>query len=79
MGRCSSWFQRPQSVSHGWHHALDVGSAANQERFGAQSYASGKVACYPQVCTVTLTSIQTPCMANIAFGCYDTNQCDWAG
>ncbi len=34
-------------------------SPANREHFGAQGYASGKVASYPQVRAVTLTSIPT--------------------
>lgn len=49
-------------------------SPANREHFGAQGYASGKVASYPQVRAVTLTSIPTHLVANIAFGRYDTNK-----
>ena len=49
-------------------------SPANREHFGAQGYASGKVASYPQVRAVTLTSIPTHLVANIAFGRYDTNE-----
>ncbi|HGL4521336.1 TPA: IS4 family transposase, partial [Enterobacter roggenkampii] len=53
-------------------------SAANREHFGAQSYASGKVASYPQVRAVTLTSVPTHLVANIAFGRYDTNEMIYA-
>ncbi|WP_246794420.1 IS4 family transposase [Burkholderia perseverans] len=53
-------------------------STANREHFGAQSYASGKVASYPQVRAVTLSSIPTHLVANIAFGRYDTNEMIYA-
>lgn len=53
-------------------------SPANREHFGAQSYASGKVASYPQVRAVTLTSIPTHLVANIAFGRYDKNEMIYA-
>ncbi|MBY4722407.1 IS4 family transposase, partial [Burkholderia contaminans] len=49
-------------------------SPANREHFGAQGYASGKVASYPQVRAVTLSSLPTHLVANIAFGRYDTNE-----
>jgi hypothetical protein len=40
-------------------------SPANREHFGAQGYASGKVASYPQVRAVTLTAIPTHLVADI--------------
>jgi hypothetical protein len=49
-------------------------SPANREHFGAQAYASGKVASYPQVPAVTLTAIPTHLVADIDFGRYDTNE-----
>ena len=53
-------------------------SAANREHFGAQGYASGKVASYPQVRAVTLTAIPTHLVADINFGRYDTNEMMYA-
>ncbi|WP_125483334.1 IS4 family transposase, partial [Caballeronia choica] len=53
-------------------------SAANREHFGAQGYASGKVASYPQVRAVTLTAIPTHLVADINFGRYDTNEMVYA-
>ena len=50
------------------------GSPANREHFGAQGYASGKVASYPQVRAVTLTAIPTHLVSAIGFGHYDTNE-----
>lgn len=49
-------------------------SPANREHFGAQSYASGKIASYPQVRAVSLTAIPTHLVGDIAFGCYDNNE-----
>lgn len=49
-------------------------SPANRAHFGAQSYASGKVASYPQVRAVSLTAIPTHLVGDIAFGCYDSNE-----
>ena len=49
-------------------------SADNRAYFGAQSYASGKVASYPQVRAVSLTAIRTHLVADIAFGHYDQNE-----
>ena len=49
-------------------------SPANREHFGAQSYASGAVASYPQVRGVTLTAIPTHLVVDAAFGRYDTNE-----
>ncbi|MBB3260878.1 hypothetical protein F4827_005653 [Paraburkholderia bannensis] len=49
-------------------------SPANREHFGAQGYASGKVASYPQVRAVTLTAIPTHLVSAIGFGRYDTNE-----
>lgn len=53
-------------------------SPANRENFGAQGYASGKVASYPQVRAVTLTAIPTHPVADINFGRYDTNEMVYA-
>lgn len=49
-------------------------SPANREHFGAQVYLSGKLASYPQVRAVTLTSIPTHLIRDIEFGRYDTNE-----
>jgi hypothetical protein len=49
-------------------------SPANREHFGAQSYASGAVASYPQVRAVTLTAVPTHLVVDVAFGRYDTNE-----
>ncbi|KAE8753340.1 IS4 family transposase [Paraburkholderia madseniana] len=53
-------------------------SPANREHFGAQGYASGRVASYPQVRAVTLTAIPTHLVADINFGRYDTNEMVYA-
>ncbi|CAN7783310.1 IS4 family transposase [Cupriavidus necator] len=49
-------------------------SPENRLHFGAQSYAGGKVASYPQVRGVSLTAIPTHLVADIAFGCYGQNE-----
>ena len=49
-------------------------SAENRAHFGAQSYASGKVASYPQVRAVSVTAIPTHLVADIAFGQYGQNE-----
>ena len=49
-------------------------SPANRAHFGAQNYASGKVASYPQVRAVSLTAIPTHLVGDIAFGCYGSNE-----
>jgi len=49
-------------------------SAVNREHFGAQGYASGKVASYPQVRAVTLSAIPTHLVCDIEFGRYDTSE-----
>lgn len=49
-------------------------SADNRARFGAQSYASGRVAGYPQVRAVSVTAIPTHLVADMAFGQYGQNE-----
>jgi hypothetical protein len=49
-------------------------SADNRTHFGAQAYASGKVASYPQVRAVSVTAIPTHLVADIAFGQYGQNE-----
>lgn len=49
-------------------------SPENRLHFGAQSYASGKVASYPQVRGVSLTAVPTHLVADIAFGRYGCNE-----
>ncbi|AXS79466.1 IS4 family transposase [Dechloromonas sp. HYN0024] len=49
-------------------------SAENRAHFGAQSYASGKVASYPQVRAVSITAIPTHLVADMAFGQYGQNE-----
>lgn len=49
-------------------------SADNRAHFGAQSYASGKVASYPQVRAVSITAIPTHLVADMAFGQYSQNE-----
>jgi len=43
-------------------------SADNRAHFGAQAYASGKVASYPQVRAVSVTAIPSHLVSDIAFG-----------
>ena len=47
-------------------------SPVNRERFGAEGSASGKVARYPQVQAVTVTSIPAHLVADMNVGCHDT-------
>ena len=49
-------------------------SADNRAHFGAQAYASGKVASYPQVRAVSVTAIPTHLVSDIAFGAYGKNE-----
>ena len=49
-------------------------SADNRAHFGAQAYASGKVASYPQVRAVSVTAIHTHLVSDIAFGEYGQNE-----
>lgn len=49
-------------------------SADNRAHFGAQAYASGKVASYPQVRAVSITAIPTHLVSDIAFGTYAQNE-----
>lgn len=51
---------------------------ADREHFGAQRYASGKVASYPQVRALTLTATPTHLVADINLGVYDTNEMVYA-
>lgn len=50
----------------------------NREHFGAQGYASGTVASYPQVRGVTLTALPTHLVHSAAFGPYSTNEMIYA-
>lgn len=54
-------------------------SPENRAFFGAQGYASGKAASYPQVRGVSLTAIPTRLIADMAFGEYDINEMRYAG
>jgi len=49
-------------------------SAENRAHFGAQAYASGKVASYPQVRAVSVTALPTHLVCDIAFGQYAQNE-----
>jgi hypothetical protein len=49
-------------------------SADNRVHFGAQAYASGKVASYPQVRAVSVTAIPPHLISDIAFGEYGQNE-----
>jgi hypothetical protein len=53
-------------------------SPENRMFFGAQGYASGKTASYPQVRGVSLMALPTRLMADMAFGEYDTNEMRYA-
>lgn len=46
----------------------------NRAHFGAQAYASGKEASYPQLRVVSVTAIHTNLVADIAFGQYGQNE-----
>lgn len=69
---------------HSWHGlslwAMDgttlrtPDSADNRAHFGAQAYASGKIASYPQVRAVSVTAIPTHLVWDIAFGEYGQNE-----
>jgi hypothetical protein len=49
-------------------------SADNRTHFGAQAYASGKVASYPQIRAVSVTALPTHLVSDIAFGQYGQNE-----
>jgi hypothetical protein len=53
-------------------HAAD--SHENRSTFGAQSYASGAVASYPQVRGVCLMTMHSRLITETAFGAYNTNE-----
>lgn len=53
-------------------------SPGNREHFGAQRYASGKVASYPQVRAVSLTALPTHLVAAVEFGEYGKNEMRYA-
>ena len=53
-------------------------SPENRATFGAQGYASGKAASYPQVRGVSLTALPTRLVADAAFGEYDINEMRYA-
>ncbi len=49
-------------------------STENRAHFGAQAYASGNVASYPQVRAVSVTALPTHLVCDIAFGQYGQNE-----
>lgn len=49
-------------------------SPENRKHFGAQRYASGKVASYPQVRAVSLTALPTHLVSAVEFGQYGQNE-----
>ena len=49
-------------------------SSDNRTHFGAQSYASAKIASYPQVRAVSVTAIPAHLVADLAFGAYSQNE-----
>jgi hypothetical protein len=49
-------------------------SAQNREHFGAQVYPDGRVASYPQVRLLTLTSLATHLIRDAVFGIYGKNE-----
>jgi hypothetical protein len=53
-------------------------SVANREHFGAQRYANGAVASYPQTRGVTLTSVPTHLVLDARFGPYKTGEMTYA-
>jgi hypothetical protein len=53
-------------------------SPENRSTFGAQNYATGKTASYPQVRGVSLMALPTRLVADIAFGEYDINEMRYA-
>lgn len=53
-------------------------TAENRAHFGAQLYASGAIASYPQVRGVTLTTLPTHIVHSAAFGPYGTNEMVYA-
>lgn len=53
-------------------------SVANRAHFGAQNYANGTVASYPQVRGATLTSVPTHLIVDARFGPYATSEMTFA-
>lgn len=53
-------------------------STENRSTFGGQEYASGVVSSYPQIRAVSLTSLSTRLVMDIAFGEYGKNEVKYA-
>lgn len=49
-------------------------SPENRAHFGAQAYASGKIASYPLVRAISLTAIPTHLVGDMVFGAYWQNE-----
>lgn len=88
FGLCAStWDQRHQRGTS-WRglarYAIDGSTLrtsdtpANREHFGAQEYASGAVASYPQLRMLTLTSLSTHLLRDAVFGEYGKNEMRYA-
>ncbi|CDM56204.1 IS4 family transposase [Rhizobium sp. T1470] len=79
----SCWDERHQS-GRAWRglcrYAVDGStlrtsdSPENRAHFGAQAYASGVVASYPQLRLLTLTALATHLVRDAVFGAYGTNE-----
>ena len=88
FGVCSSAWDCRHQIGRSWRglsrYAIDgstlrtADTAENREYFGAQRYASGVVASYPQLRLLTLTSLSTHLIKDAVFGEYDKNEMRYA-
>ncbi len=84
FGRTAQSWCRQDAARHAWKGlslwAMDgttlrtPDSPENRAHFGAQAYASGKIASYPQVRAVSLTAIPTHLVGDMVFGAYGQNE-----
>ena len=88
FGLCASAWDARHQQGRSWRglarYAIDGSTLrapdtpANRQHFGAQVYASGVVASYPQVRMLTLTSLATHLLRDAVFGEYGKNEMRYA-
>lgn len=88
FGLCASAWDTRHQRGHSWRglarYAIDGSTlrtsdtADNRDHFGAQAYASGVVASYPQLRMLTLTSLATHLLRDAVFGEYGKNEMRYA-
>lgn len=88
FGMSAAVWDRRHSTGRSWRglarYAIDGSTLrtsdtpGNREHFGAQEYASGAVASYPQLRLLTLTSLSTHLIRDAVFGEYGKNEMRYA-